>query len=149
MFVNSVEQTPHSYIYLALRRFFFNHELRAAIGAGNKRTRATIGAMPERPLAKAFAAIPLKSIEGNMNLRNTKAMPERATLTHHGHSTSRLSMDSSFRAIKFLLSSSALLLVNQDFLRLITNPMHSALGAMLQGRANFFMDDTKSFNGFL
>jgi len=88
--------------YFPLIRFLLSHELRVAIGAGNKRTRATNGAAPERPLAKAFVAISLKSIKGNMNLRNTNAMPETKTLTYQGHSISRLSMDSSFRAIIFL-----------------------------------------------
>jgi hypothetical protein len=73
--------------------------LRAEIGAGSKRASATNGAATERPLAKEFAAIPLKSIEGNMNFRKTNAMTETKTLTHHGDSTSRLIMDSSFRAI--------------------------------------------------
>jgi hypothetical protein len=36
-----------------------------------------------------------------MNLRITKATLETKTLTHHGHWTSKLSMDSSLRAIKF------------------------------------------------
>jgi hypothetical protein len=40
-----------------VQRFFFKNELRAAIGAGNKRTRAINGAALERPLAKEFAAI--------------------------------------------------------------------------------------------
>ncbi|MBM4306058.1 MAG: hypothetical protein FJ123_04910 [Deltaproteobacteria bacterium] len=73
-------------LYFLFRRFFFSHELKAAMGAGSKRTRATNGAALESPLAKAFAAMPRKSIEGNMNLKNKKAMPETATLTHHGHS---------------------------------------------------------------
>ena len=34
------------------------------MGAGNKRTRATKGATPERPLVKAFAAIRGKIIDG-------------------------------------------------------------------------------------
>jgi hypothetical protein len=45
---------------------FFKNEVRAAMGAGNKRTIATIGAPPERPLAKEFAATLRKSIEGNI-----------------------------------------------------------------------------------
>jgi hypothetical protein len=48
-------------------------------------TRAIIGATLDRAFAKAFAAMLLKSIEGNMNLRNTNAMPETKTLTHQGH----------------------------------------------------------------
>ena len=36
-----------------------------------------------------------------MNLKNTEAAAETITLTHQGHSTSKLSMDSSLRAIKF------------------------------------------------
>jgi hypothetical protein len=76
--------------------------LRAAIGAGNKRTRATNGAALEIPFAKALAAILPKSIDGSMNLKNTNAMPETKMLIHQGHSTSRLSIDSSFRAIKLL-----------------------------------------------
>ena len=87
--------------YFPVRCFLLNHELRAAIGAGSKRTRATKGATAERPLAKAFAAMLPKSIEGNMNLKNTEAAAETITLTHQGHSTSKLSMDSSLRAIKF------------------------------------------------
>ncbi len=69
------------------------------MGVGKKRTRATIDAPPERPLAKEFVAVLPKSIEGNMYLRETKAIPETSTLIHHGHSTRRLSMESSFRAI--------------------------------------------------
>jgi hypothetical protein len=76
------------------------HELRAAIGAGRKRTRATNGAALERPLAKEFADVLPKSNEGNMNLKNTNVAAETITLTHHGHSTSKLSIDSSFRLIK-------------------------------------------------
>lgn len=60
---------------------------------------ATNGAALERPFAKEFAAMAPKSIEGNMNLRPINAMPETKTLTHQGHSTSKLSMESSFRAI--------------------------------------------------
>jgi len=45
-------------LYLPFRRFFFSHELKAAMGAGSKRTRATNGAALESPLAKAFAAMP-------------------------------------------------------------------------------------------
>jgi hypothetical protein len=86
--------------YFSVRFFLLYHELRAAIGAGSKRTRATNGAAPERPLADAFAAMFPKSIEGNMNLKNTKATAETKTLTHHGHSTSELSMDLSLRAIE-------------------------------------------------
>lgn len=48
------------------------------------------------------AAMPPKSIEGNMYLKKTNAAAETTTLTHHGHSTSKLSMDSSFRAINYL-----------------------------------------------
>jgi len=98
-YFKTLSNVPRSFY---LRRLFFRNELRAAIGAGNKRTRATIGAPPERPFAKEFAAILPKSIEGSMNLKNTNAMPETKMLTHQGHSTSRLSIDSSFRAIKLL-----------------------------------------------
>jgi hypothetical protein len=35
----------------------------------------------------------------NMNFKNTNADPETSTLTHQGHSTSRLSMESLFRPI--------------------------------------------------
>jgi hypothetical protein len=51
------------------------------IGTGSKRTMATNGAALERPLAKEFAAMPPKSIEGNMNLGPTNAIPETKTLT--------------------------------------------------------------------
>ena len=61
------------------------------MGAGNKRTRATKGAASERPLIKAFAAIPGNIMEGNINFRNTKTKAETKTLTHQGHSTSRFS----------------------------------------------------------
>jgi hypothetical protein len=40
--------------------------------------------------------------EGRMNFRNTKAMPEAKTLTHHGHETSRSKMDSFFLVILHL-----------------------------------------------
>ena len=82
--------------------FLFRHEFKAAMGAGSKRTKATNGATLERPLAKDFAAMPPKSIEGSMNLRATNAIPATKTLSHQGYSTSRLSIDSSFRPIKFL-----------------------------------------------
>jgi len=85
-----------------LRRLFFKNELRAAMGGGNKRTRATIGAPPERPFAKEFAAMLPKSMEGSMNLKNTNAMSETKMLTYQGHSTSKFSMDSSLRAINLL-----------------------------------------------
>ncbi len=73
-----------------MRRLLFRNELRAAIGAGNKRTRATIEAPPERPLAKEFAAVLPKSIGGNINFRKINATPETKTLTHHGYLTSTL-----------------------------------------------------------
>jgi len=85
-----------------LRRLFFRNELRATIGAGNKRTRATIETPPERPLAKEFAAVLPKSIEDNINLREINATPETKRLTHHGNPTSRLSMVSFLRAINCL-----------------------------------------------
>jgi len=87
---------------LVLSRLLFIKQLRAATGAGNRRTRATNGAALERPLVKAFAAMPGKWIEGNINLKNTNANPDTKTLTHQGHSTSRLSNDSSFRPINLL-----------------------------------------------
>ncbi len=85
--------------YRPSRRFLFNHELTAAMGAGNKSTSATKGAALEIPLTKAFAAMPGKIMEGKMNFKNTNANPESKTLTHHGHSTSRLSKESSLRPI--------------------------------------------------
>lgn len=99
------------------------------MGAGNKRTRATIGAPPDSPLAKEFAAMLRKSIDGNMNLRNTNAIPDTKTLNHHGHSTSRLSMDSSFRGISPFFSCKMTLCA-----------MPSALRD--QDWANFFVDET-------
>ena len=41
-----------------------------------------------------------------MNLKNTNAMPDNKTLTHHGDSTSRFSIDSSLRDTKFLFKES-------------------------------------------
>jgi len=38
-------------------------------------------------------------MEGNTNFKNTNADPETSTLTHQGHPTRRLSMESSLRAI--------------------------------------------------
>jgi hypothetical protein len=37
-----------------------------------------------------------------MNSKDKDATPDTTKLAHHGHSTRRLSMDSSFRATKFL-----------------------------------------------
>jgi hypothetical protein len=71
------------------------------IGTGSKRMIATNGAAPERPLTKELVAMPPKSIGGNINRKPTNAMPEAKTLTHQGHSTNRLRMDSSLRTIKF------------------------------------------------
>jgi hypothetical protein len=53
------------------------------MGAGSKRTRATNGAASESPLVKAFAAIPWKVIEGNINLKDTKAILETRTVTRY------------------------------------------------------------------
>jgi hypothetical protein len=78
--------------------------LRAEIGAGSKRTKATNGAALETPLANEFAAVLPKSTEGNKNLRKRNAAPETKTETHHGHSTNRLSIDSSFRGISSFFS---------------------------------------------
>jgi hypothetical protein len=44
------------------------------MGAGNKRTRTTNGAASERPLVKAFAAMPGKIMKGNTNFKNTYAI---------------------------------------------------------------------------
>ena len=43
---------------LVLSRLLFRKELRAAMGAGNRRTRVTKRATPERPLLMAFAFWP-------------------------------------------------------------------------------------------
>ena len=96
------------------------------------------------PFAKEFAAILPKSTEGKIYLRNTNAMPDTKTLTHHGYLTSRLSMDSSLRAMKCFLGSSAFFLVNQDSLKLIFNAMRYALCALRYFvTGNFFMDDPR------
>jgi hypothetical protein len=60
------------------------------MGAGKRRARLTKGAALERPLTKAFAAIPGNKIEGNMNFRTTEAKPESNTLTHQGYSSFRI-----------------------------------------------------------
>ena len=74
--------------------------MRAENGTGSKRTMETNGATLENPLAKEFAATLPRLIEGNMNLKNTKATAETTTLTHHGHPTNKFSMDSSLRPIE-------------------------------------------------
>jgi hypothetical protein len=51
------------------------------------------------------AAMLPKSIEGNMYLKKTNAATETKTPTHHGDSTSRFSIDSSFLATKFFSSA--------------------------------------------
>ena len=64
-----------------------------------------------------------------MNLKNTKAVPETKTLTHQGHSTSRLSMDSSLRAMK------SPCWMNHDAV---------LLALCFRHRASFLMDDIQA-----
>ncbi len=52
---------------------------------------ATNQAARERPLAKELAAMLPKPIEGKMKRKLINAITETKTLTHHGHSASRLS----------------------------------------------------------
>jgi len=67
------------------RSLFLLHALRAAIGAGIKRTRAIKGVAPEIPLPKELIVVKLpKSIPGNMAFKNTKTRPEITTPTHQG-----------------------------------------------------------------
>ena len=106
------------------------------------------------PFAKEFAAILPKSTEGKIYLRNTNAMPDTKTLTHHGYLTSRLSMDSPFRAMKFRLGSSTFFLRNQGSLKLIINAMRYAPCLPAVGMAlcvhlkwaNFFRGDSLCFS---
>jgi hypothetical protein len=66
-------------------RLLFKNELRAAISAGSKRTKATNGAALEIPFAKELAIMLPKSIDGKMNFRNKYEAPDMTTLTHQGH----------------------------------------------------------------
>jgi hypothetical protein len=73
--------------------------LKKEIGAGINTTRARKGGNHDKLWSTPFMKGFWRLIEGYMNFRNTKAMPETKTLTHHGHETSRSRMDSSFLVI--------------------------------------------------
>ena len=86
--------------------------------------------------------MPPKSIESNMNLRPTNAIPETKTLTHHGHSTSKLSMDSSLRAIKFhyrIIDACFCLYAKSEF----PNPCLPCLRQAQLEPANFFRGELR------